>query len=228
MSRRSASASVVPAGSVSVGVSAGAQRLEVRRQMSRLDPARARDDHRALDHVAQFANVAGPRMRLEQFARGVADAFDFEMVLAAELAHEVLREQRNVIGALAQRRQPQLEHVEAIEQIFAQHAVANRLRGRAVRRGKHAHVEAELLASAEPARASILENAQELGLQRDRHLGDLVEKQRAAVRELEHAGPRARGAGERALLVAEHFALDQPFGNRRRVDRDERLVARAS
>ena len=41
------------------------------------------------------------------------------------------------------------------------------------------------------------------------HVADLVEEQRAAVRLLELAAPLLRGAGERALLVAEQLALDQ-------------------
>ena len=105
MSKRSASASVVPAGSVNVGSPPPLERLQIRRQMPRLDPPASRDDHRALDHVAQLADVARPRMRLEQLARRVADAFHVELVLAAELAHEVLREQgrcrRRARGAAA-------------------------------------------------------------------------------------------------------------------------------
>src|SRR5581483_6380918 len=50
------------------------------------------------------------------------------------------------------------------------------------------------------------------------------EEERAAVRQLEHAGTRARGARERTLFVSEDLTLDESFGNRRGIDRDEGLV----
>ena len=61
-----------------------------------------------------------------------------------------------------------------------------------------------------------LEHAQQLDLQLERHLGDLVEEQRAAVGALEEALVLAVGAGEAALLVAEQLALDQVAARWRR------------
>ena len=45
-------------------------------------------------------------------------------------------------------------------------------------------------------------------------LADLVEKDRAAVRELEPAFAPLQRAGERAFLMTEELALDQPYGER--------------
>ena len=70
----------------------------------------------------------------------------------------------------------------------------------------------------------LLERAQELDLQLDRHLADLVEEQRAAVGRLELALLVRDRAGERALDVAEQLALEQVLGDRAAVDRDERLA----
>src|SRR5207302_823107 len=67
----------------------------------------------------------------------------------------------------------------------------------------------------------LLQRAQQLGLQLDRHIADLVEVERAAVRELELAEPPLLRVGERAPLVAEHLRLEQGGGNRRARDRDE-------
>ena len=77
-------------------------------------------------------------------------------------------------------------------------------------------------APAEAAEAALLQHAQQLDLRRRRHLADLVEEQRAAVRQLEAALPPIGRAGEGALLVAEDFALEQRLGNRGAVDGDER------
>jgi hypothetical protein len=69
--------------------------------------------------------------------------------------------------------------------------------------------------AADALELALLQHAQQLGLQVERHLADLVEEQRAAVGELERAGARGDGAGERALLVAEQLALEQVLGARR-------------
>src|SRR3546814_20675780 len=50
---------------------------------------------------------------------------------------------------------------------------------------------------------AFLERAQQLGLQRQRHLGHFIEQQGAAVRGAEKALAPRRRAGEGALLVAE-------------------------
>ena len=53
---------------------------------------------------------------------------------------------------------------------------------------------------------------------------DLIEEQRAAVGFLELAGLLGRGAGERALAMAEQLAFDHVLGNGRAVDLHEHLV----
>ena len=62
------------------------------------------------------------------------------------------------------------------------------------------------------------------GLERQRKIADLVEKQRPAMRQLELARLSRVGARKRALLVAEQLGLEQVLGNRRAVDRDKRAV----
>ena len=80
------------------------------------------------------------------------------------------------------------------------------------------------LGAADALELPLLEHAQELGLERERHLADLVEEQGAAVGHLELAGLARHGAGEGALLVAEELAFEQGLGERGAVDGDERLA----
>ena len=70
----------------------------------------------------------------------------------------------------------------------------------------------------------ILQNAQQLGLRLHGHLADFVQQQRAVLRHLEAAGAPLGGARERALLVAEQFAFDQRFRQRRAIDGDKRSL----
>ena len=59
----------------------------------------------------------------------------------------------------------------------------------------------------------VLQHVQQLGLQRRLHLADFVEEDGPAVRLFELADACRRGAGERALLVTEEFALEQLSGS---------------
>src|SRR5690606_14608997 len=74
---------------------------------------------------------------------------------------------------------------------------------------------------AEPPDALLLQDAEQLHLQRQRQLADLVEEERAAVRLLEQARLVARRVGERAAPVPEELALEQVLGDGAAVDRDE-------
>src|SRR5262249_61021908 len=68
---------------------------------------------------------------------------------------------------------------------------------------------------------TLLQDAQQLGLQLGTHLGDLVEEQRAALGRPEQPDELADGAAECTPLVSEELALDQVTWQRRTVERDE-------
>ena len=159
--------------------------------------------------------------------RLVIDAGDRLLVAGVELGDERLDEQRQILLALAQRRQRHREHVQPVVQVLAQLALLHRLeRDRCWwprSRGRPPTAR-----SARPAAGTpLLQHAQQLHLRRRRHLADLVEEERAAIGQLEAALPPIGGAGERALLVAEDLALEQRLGNRGAVDGDERERRRA-
>ena len=67
---------------------------------------------------------------------------------------------------------------------------------------------------------ALLQNAQQLGLQRQRHLADFVQKNRAAVRLFEQSDARVDGSGEGSLGVAEELGFEQMIGKRGAIDGD--------
>jgi len=73
----------------------------------------------------------------------------------------------------------------------------------------HTRMGNALLRLADALELAVLEHAQKLRLQFKRQLPDLVQKQRAFLGVLEITGFVGRGAGERALGVAEQCGLDQ-------------------
>ena len=76
-------------------------------------------------------------------------------------------------------------------------------------------------------RLALLEHAQQLHLQRRRHLADLVEEEAPAARRGEEALLVPDGAGEGSLHVPEQLALEQVLRQRAAVDRQERPVGPA-
>ena len=82
----------------------------------------------------------------------------------------------------------------------------------------------DALVRAEPLQLLLLQDAQQLDLLRQRHAFDLVEEQGTAMGMLELADALALRAGEGTALMTEQLALEQLLGNRRAVQRHERLV----
>src|SRR5438105_4108716 len=72
-----------------------------------------------------------------------------------------------------------------------------------VRRRDHAHVDRDVAHAAHALERPLFEEPQELRLEPERHLGDLVQEDRAAARELEEPLLLLLRVRERALLVAE-------------------------
>ena len=122
----------------------------------------------------------------------------------------------------------QAHDIEAVQQVGAEAAVGDQRFQVLVGGGDHAHVDADQFAPADAEELALGQHAQQARLQRQRHVADLVEEQRAAVGLLEAADVAALRTGEGAGLVAEQFAFQQLRRNRRGVEGDERRDRRAA
>jgi hypothetical protein len=132
----------------------------------------------------------------------------------------------DVVGALAQRRQPHRHDVEPVVQILAKQPLGNELAQVAVRRGDDAHVGLERRAPADGHVLALLQHPQQPGLGLHRHVADLVEKQGSALGLLEAAGKALGGAGKGTLFVAEQLRFDEFARDGGHVDGDERPFRR--
>ena len=83
-------------------------------------------------------------------------------------------------------------------------------------------IDLDRLGCAQGDHFAFLLHAQQFGLKRQGHFGDLVEQQGAAVRGAEETFGSGIGSGERALLVAEQHRLQHGFGHVGAIDGDER------
>ena len=148
---------------------------------------------RLLDHVLELADVAGPgvldearhRLGRERLRRAGAPG---------EAGEEVRGEERDVLAALAQRRDPDRHHGEPVVEVLAEAALGDRAAQVLVRRRDDPHVDLDRRRLADPPDLALLERAQELRLEPRARLADLVDEERAAVGLLEEPAPRARRA----------------------------------
>ena len=118
-------------------------------------------------------------------------------------------EERDVARALAQRRDADREDVEPVEEILAEAPGGDGAPQVAIGRGDEPRVDLDRRLAAHAAEAPFLQDTQQPRLQLQRHLADLVEEDRAAVRELEGAAAVAVRPGEGAAHVPEELALDE-------------------
>src|SRR6478672_7973250 len=95
--------------------------------MARLDELAITQDRGAFDHVAQLADVAWPLVVLEDAHRLLTYREDRSIVPLVELVQERLYQQREVFAPVAQWRQRDREHVEAVIQILAELALRHRV-----------------------------------------------------------------------------------------------------
>ena len=119
----------------------------------------------------------------------------------------------------------ELDHVEPVVEVLTELAAGQRDLQVSIGGRNHAGVDLNQPVPPHPGEAQVLQDVQELGLERGRDLGDLIEVDRAVVRVLELPQPAPVGTGEGAPLVAEQLGFEEARRERRAVDLDERSLA---
>src|SRR5215210_5498673 len=115
--------------------------------------------------MLELAHVAWPAVLLQELERLGRDAMYFLLHLLGCAQRESLREQRDVVAALAERRNAYGNHAEAVEQILAKRAGGSLHREVAIGRRDDAHVHLDGRGAAHPLELLLLEHPQELGLE---------------------------------------------------------------
>ena len=185
------------------------------------------EDHVALHEVLEFAQVARPWITQRGFEQMLRRLGSRLLIFLAVFDQKMAEQQRNFRGALAQRRNVDRKHVQAVIKVLAETAGAHRFLHVHVRGGQNAHVHVDHGARAQPRILAVLQDVQKFCLQVRAHLRDFVEKDRALVGQLEFAGLGANRAGERSLLVTEKLRFQKFAGQRGAVHFDETPAAAA-
>src|ERR1022692_4347117 len=120
-----------------------------------------------------------------------------------------LRERQNVLAAFAQRRHAKGNDVEAVIEILAKVMRGDIGVEVAIGRGDYSRIDVNRALAADALEVLILQEAQKLGLQGRRQVGNLVEENAPAVGRLEPPGLILDRAGKRAADVPEQLALEK-------------------
>ena len=154
----------------------------------------------------------GQSVLLERPRHGVGNRLDGFGHGAGEPVRQVLREQRDVLAPLAQRRERDGKDIQPVVEIVAESTLPDFFRQIAIGGRDHAHVDVDGARAPQALELPFLQHAQQLRLQLDWQVANLVEEQRPAVSELESPGLARMRPRERAALAPEQFALDERGG----------------
>ncbi len=114
-----------------------------RQEVSRNRPVLVAEYRGVLDHVGQLADVAGPDVRLQQLDCVLSKVQPAGTRLCRRnRVEQMLGHLGDVVQPVAQRRQEDLERVDAVHEVFAKFAGGDHLRQVAMRRAHDAHVDA--------------------------------------------------------------------------------------
>lgn len=160
-------------------------------------------------HLAlQFADVAWPVIAEQTVQRRARHAGMTDAAAQAFALEKQTGEQGDVVRPLAQRWQPNRPVGNPMIQIESERPLLDQGLERAVARRDHPRLRRPATNTADPVDDTFLQDAQQARLGVGGHVGDLVEKQRAAVGLLEATGA-GTDSGRNARLDAEQFGIEQ-------------------
>ena len=115
---------------------------------------------------------------------------DLALEAHRRLLEKMFHQQRDVLASFGKGWNHQLDNSEAIVQILAKRPASHERLQILVGGRNHAHVDSDRLVTANALELFLLTGPQQLGLCLQRHVADLVEKERATVGQL-RTSPRA-------------------------------------
>ena len=133
----------------------------------------------------------------------------------------MLRERDDVLAPLGERREGERDDVQAVVEVLAESPFFHLDVEVAVRRGDDPHVHRRPLRGADRSHLPVLQHAQELRLQSERHVADLIQEQRPSVCGGDEPLVIVGRAGKGAFAVAEQFRFEQVLRYGGAIDGDE-------
>src|SRR5439155_6459193 len=124
------------------------------------------------------------------------ETFDKTRRVPGVLLQKVVDEHRNVFATLAQRRHINRKNIDSIIEIVTKTSITDHRAQIPVGGGDHTNINWNFEGAAHAANAALLQSAQEFRLHADVEFRNLIEKQRAAIRNFEQTFLLSMRAGE--------------------------------
>src|SRR5262249_20819280 len=137
---------------------------DVRGQIRKRDHVRSTDDQRSFNNVAKLADVARPMIAPERLHAFAVNPPYFLSSEREQFLEKSLDETWQIVDSVAERRQLDRKHIQPVEEVLAELAVANRGIEVAIRGGQHADIAGDLGGSAEAPELALLEHPQQFRL----------------------------------------------------------------
>src|SRR5215471_4644100 len=153
-------------------------------------------DQRPLDDVLKLSDVSGPRITLESAHDFCRHPLDVPVHAPLPLVNEMPHKKRDVFTPLAQWRDPDGKHTQAIVEVAAEPAFCDLALEILMCGGNDPYVYLPGVRGSDALEISLFQNTEELGLQLRREVADLVEEQRPSMRQFEPALAQRHGTRE--------------------------------
>ena len=128
-------------------------------------------------------------------------------ILICKEGQEMIGDQENIITAITQRRQDDRHNMQTIEEVFAKTSRLHFRHWVTIGRTNYPHIGGMHHVITNPLHAALLQEAQQLRLQRQVHFANFIQKQSAAIgaqcRTLSVTGRTGKGT----FHMAKNFAL---------------------
>ena len=177
-----------------------------------------------MQQVFQLADVTGQRVGGDGVQCAVGELGHRHAGLVGNAGEQCCTQCGQILPALAQWRDDDLDHIEPVIQILAEPAGLDIGRQVAVGGADDAHVHGFFLGGAQRPHAALLDGAQQLGLHRQRQVTDFVEEQGAPACGLEVAVAVLRSPGVGALAGTKEFGFQQVFRDGSAVHGDQGAI----
>ncbi|EDP64347.1 hypothetical protein BAL199_08998 [alpha proteobacterium BAL199] len=172
--------------------------------------------------MLQLAHITRPAVCSQARRQTGIDRADIDCVPGGVAVTEMFEQNRDVLGAVAQRRDRDRCDGEAVVQVFAEPAALGFLQKVFLGRGDHPHIDRNRDVGADPLDRALLQYPQQPDLGVQRHRLDLVQEHRSTLGKLKPADPTTLGTGESPRFVPEQLAPDQSLRQRPAIDGNER------
>lgn len=110
----------------------------------------AAEDHQALHHIAELADVSGPGLLLKHRKGLGRECLDRHPGLSADLIDKIFSEKRDVGLSFVQRRDLDHDHAEAMVKVFPEVAFGDLVLKVLVGGGHDPHIDYDVLVAADP------------------------------------------------------------------------------